>query len=86
MASREALAIRRDAAMARIVEAIGDRVDAPPPVHRDPDVARTEFIEWAADAVEALVADAAKARADAAAARVAAKQAPPGARSAKANA
>lgn len=48
MATREALAIRREAAFARIAAAAGIE---PPAANRDPDVTLTQFVEWAADLI-----------------------------------
>lgn len=50
MATREALAIRREAAFARIAAAAGAQ---PPAANRYPDVTLTEFVEWTADQLEA---------------------------------
>lgn len=54
MATREALAIRREQAFARIAEAAGVE---PPAANRDPDVTLTQFVEWAADQIAGPVAD-----------------------------
>ena len=54
MASRDALAIRRDAAFARIAAAAGVQ---PPAANRDPDVTLTRFVEWAADLIAGPVED-----------------------------
>ena len=48
MASKDALAIRREAAFARIAAAAGIE---PPAANRDPDVTLTQFVEWAADLI-----------------------------------
>lgn len=48
MASKDALAIRREAAFARIAAAAGVE---PPAANRDPDVTLTQFVEWAADVI-----------------------------------
>ena len=48
MATREALAIRREAAFARIAAAAGVE---PPAANRDPDVTLTQLVEWAAEVI-----------------------------------
>ncbi len=50
MATRDSLAIRREAALGRIVAAVGSE---PPTANRDHDVTLTELMEWVADQVEA---------------------------------
>lgn len=54
MASKDALAIRREAAFARIAAAAGIE---PPAANRDPDVTLTQFVEWAADLIAGLAQD-----------------------------
>lgn len=58
MASKDALAIRREAAFARIAQAAGVE---PPAANRDPDVTLTQFVEWAADQIAGPAHDEAEA-------------------------